>query len=256
MTELLDLDTEGAQQKDNLCGPFWAARLLRDYGVTEWDGEPIDEDLIALRAGTVLPEPSEGSVPPGAGSRTDYRFELPTGSPAESGTDAGALASTLEAAAGGAARCVPFRGTWTAERVEQLVGAAPQLGARLLANVRTGCFWGSRPRIEALLSELEGRPAPDEPPDWDVGHFCELAGLIRGGTGSLVLVRDSYPSFGLNAHHLQPPRVVAAGLERGDGKEGGVLAFAQADRVGVLESLAAEIGLEIGIWDNGTRMRR
>ena len=39
-----------AQQKDNLCGPFWAARVLLEAGFIEWSGEPIDEDLIASRA--------------------------------------------------------------------------------------------------------------------------------------------------------------------------------------------------------------
>jgi hypothetical protein len=54
-----------AQQKDNLCGPFWAARVLVDAGFTDWSGEPIDEDLIATRAGSTLPPASgEPSVPP------------------------------------------------------------------------------------------------------------------------------------------------------------------------------------------------
>jgi hypothetical protein len=255
VTSLLDSRLETSQQKDNLCGPFWAARVLRDFGVIEWDGETIDEDLIALRAGTVLPHPAEGSssVPEGAESLTNYRFVLPTGPPADSGTDAGALLEAIEEASGGAVRCLPVRGEWTGEQVWRLVEAAPELGARLVANVRTGRFWGSRPRPEALLRELDGAVAEGEPPEWDVGHFCELAALIRGRSGALVVVRDSYPSLGLNAHHLQPPRVVAAALERGDGREGGVLAVVPAERAETLRALVAEIGLEIGIWNNGTR---
>src|SRR5438445_59079 len=38
----------GPQQKDNLCGPFWASRILLEAGFIEWSGEPIDEDLIEL----------------------------------------------------------------------------------------------------------------------------------------------------------------------------------------------------------------
>ena len=44
-------ETAGAQQKDHLCGPFCAARVLTESGYSTWDGEPIDEDLVALRAG-------------------------------------------------------------------------------------------------------------------------------------------------------------------------------------------------------------
>ena len=44
------------QQRDNLCGPFQAARVLGELGVREWDGEPVDQDLLALRAGTLLPD--------------------------------------------------------------------------------------------------------------------------------------------------------------------------------------------------------
>lgn len=247
-------DATGLQQKDNLCGPFWVARILRDSGVEVWDGEAVDEDCVAWRVGTVLPDPSDGSVPPGATSLTGYRFDLPRVAPVESGTSAGALADALEAASGGALRVVPVRGDWTAERVEQLLDGASRLGrVRLLANVRTGRFWGSRPPLDTLLAELRGEPAEGPPAEWDVGHFCELVLVVRGPGGSLVLVHDSYPSFGWNARHLQPPRAVAAALGRGDGREGGVLAVASSETAAEVESLARALGLELGIWDNGTR---
>jgi hypothetical protein len=68
-----------------------------------------------------------------------------------------------------------------------------------------------------------------------------------------VLVHDSYPSFGWNARHLQPPRAIAAALQRGDGREGGVLAVVPAKDARRIEALAAELGLEVAPWDNGTR---
>jgi len=239
-----------AQQKDNLCGPFWAARLLRDAGIETWDGEELGQDLVALRAGTLLPEPDDGSVPPGAESLTGYRFELPRAAPAASGTAAGALAGAIEAASEGTLRCIPLRGAWNAERVAGLVDGVR--GARLLANVRTGALWGSRPPLESLLAELRGKRTDGPPADWDVGHFCELELLVRGSGGSLVLVHDSYPSFGWAGRHLQPPRAVAAALQRGDGREGGVLAVAQREAVETVETLADRLELELGIWDNGT----
>jgi hypothetical protein len=223
---------EAAQQKDNLCGAFWAARIIREFGITSMDGQPIDEDLIALKSATVLPDSGPvGALPPGAVSLTSYRYV---------------------SAASGALHCVPIRGQWTAERVARLVEGARAIGgARLIANLRTGRFWGSHPPLTALIDELAGRPAPDPTPDWDVGHYVELAGLITGEGGALVHVHDTYPSLGWDGHHLQPPRVVAAALLRGDGREGGVLVVVPAGRAAEVESLAAGLDLDIGIWDNG-----
>ena len=234
------------QQKDNLCGPFQAARILRELGYE------ADEDELAARARSVLPDPSGGSVPPGAESRSDYRYELATAPPAEAGTAVAPLAQAIESASGGALRCVPLRADWTPERVEALVGRAART-ARLIANIRTGHFWGTRPPFEVLAAELEGREVEGPPSEWDVGHFCELVGLLRGSGGALVAVRDSYPSFGLAGHHLQPPRAVAAALNRGDAREGGVLAVAERENAQRVEALAAELGLDLGYWDNGTR---
>src|SRR4029077_14477061 len=99
--------TSGAQQKDNLCGPFWAARVLNEGGYSSWDGRPIDSDLIALRARTVLPEAHPGpAVPPGAVSLTDYQSELPTAPVEQSGTSAQRLAQAIEAASAGELRVV------------------------------------------------------------------------------------------------------------------------------------------------------
>jgi hypothetical protein len=244
-------------QKDNLCGAFWAALALRASGITEWDGEPVDQDLVALRAGTILPPgPPATSVPPGATPRLDYRVALPVSdAPESSGTDPAALVEVVEAASGGALRAVPLRGRWTAERAEALVERARSLGpdTRLIANLRTGPLWGSRPAPEQLLAHLAGEPVAPPPADWDVGHFVALAALLRGAGGSLVVVRDSYPSLGWDAHHLQPPAALAAALQRGDGREGGILVVVPADAAAATERLALDLGLELGAWDNGTR---
>jgi len=246
------VETAFDQQKDNLCGPFWAARILNESGFTKWDGEPITEDLIALRAGTLLPEPHDSSdVPPGATPYVSYRYQLPIAPVEHSGTSADALARAIEAASGGGLCCVPLSGDWNAHRVERLVDEAAGLGSRLLANVRTGRMWASRPPIEVLLAELEGRSVEEPEADWDVGHFVELEMLIRGPRGSLVVVHDSYPSLGWQGRHLQPPHAVAAALERGDGREGGVLVIVPKVGVNPAKVLAAEIGLDVRFWNNG-----
>jgi hypothetical protein len=246
-------ESAAAQQKDNLCGPFWAARVLNQSGFATWDGEAIDEDLIAFRAGTTLPDSStDAGVPPGALSRAAYRYALPTAPVAQSGTSARALGEAIEAASGDQLRCVQMRGAWNVERVERLLDEARDLGARLIANLRTGLLWGSRPPVEVLLAELEGRPVQDPAADWDVGHFVDLEMLIRGPRRSLVVVHDSYPSLGWSGRHFQPPRVLAAALLRDDGREGGVLAVVPAARAEAAKALVAEIGLDMRPWNNGT----
>src|SRR5439155_25353242 len=101
-----------------------------------------------------LPDvPAAEWVPPGAASKADYAVELPVVPADTAGTAAGALAGAIEAVSGGALRCVPLCGPWIAERVEQLVDRGRVLDARLLANVRTGLLWGSRPPVATLLAE-------------------------------------------------------------------------------------------------------
>jgi hypothetical protein len=243
------------QQRDNLCGPFNIARVLTESGIEEWDGEPIDEDVVASRCGTVLPDSNTLiSVPPGAVSRTGYRYPLPVAPVESSGTSPASLVKAVEAASRGSLLCIPIRGAWTAERVERLVSAAPGLHARLIANLRTGPMWGSRPPVSVLLDELAGRAVQDPAADWDVGHFVELEMLVHGPVSSLVVVRDSYPSLGWEGRHLQPPRILAAALVRGDGREGGVLAVVDRAHSGDATALVGELALEIGAWNNGTRI--
>lgn len=244
----------GPQQKDNLCGPFWAARVLAEAGFSSWDGEQIDQDLIAYRAGTTLPVPTtEPSVPAGASSLTGYRYRLPLATEQESGTSVGGLMAAIEAASGGTLRCIAIRGTWSATRIERLVEEAVRLEVRLIANLRTGRLWGSQATNDAILAELDGKNVEGPAAEWDVGHFVELETLVRGAGGSLVVVHDSYPTLGRQGRHLQPPRIVAAALERGDGREGGVIAVASPATAAAFPAFTAELGLEVGPWNNGSR---
>jgi hypothetical protein len=245
-------DRAAAQQRGNLCGPFHGARVLLDAGVGEWQGTPVDQDLVALHAGTTLPLPARGpQVPAGAERLLDYRYALPQANPERAGTTPGGLARALVLLSGERLECVPLRGRWSEVGLESLLEAAPRLGARLIANLRTGALWGSRPPLGALLAELAGAPPRAAPAaDWDVGHFVELVQLIRGTDGALVVVRDSYPSLGWDGHHLQPPRAVVAALLRGDGREGGVLAVVPAGGGGAVRRLAAQLALEAELWHN------
>ena len=236
------------QQKDYLCGPFHAARVLTDAGVTEWGGEPLDQDLVALRAGTSLPLEDGSAVPPLATSRREYRHQLRRVDRERAGTSAGGLAAAIEELADRRLVAVPVSGGWSAANVDSLVAG---LDARLIANLRTGRLWASRPPVQALIDALDGHDLSDPPPaDWDVGHFVELVQVLRGRRGSLVLVRDSYPSLGYDGVHLQPAVAVARALNRDDGRGGGVLAIVPPTGRAAVEELAAGLGLKTEIWDN------
>jgi hypothetical protein len=86
--------------------------------------------------------------------------------------------------------------------------------------------------------------------EWDEGHFLSLFALIRGTGGALVGVRDTYRSLGWHGHHLQPPAAVAAALNRGDGREGGVLCVVPSASAAPLR--AALTGFDLRMWDNGS----
>ncbi len=245
---------ERDQQKDNLCAPFVGARIIRRAGITQYKGDPVDQDLVAQRSGTTLPDVEGNWVPPAAQARRDYTRPLARSRPEEAGTAPGALAQAIEEISGGLLEVVPVTGDFDGTRVEHLVAGAHTIGASLIANLRTGLLWGSRPEPEAVCAELLGVTQEGPPPDWDVGHFLELQLLIRGPTGSMVVVEDSYPTLGWHGRHLQPPRVVARALMRGDGRAGGVLVVVPRGSAPPAVKLADELGLENRTWDNGSRV--
>jgi hypothetical protein len=126
----------------------------------------------------------------------------------------------------------------------------------LVANLRTGHLWGSRPSAGLLLDHLLGRPVEAPVADWDCGHFLTMVATLRGAGGTLVALRDTYPQLGWGGYHLQPSGVVAAALERGDGHEGGVLCVCAAPAAEALSGRLEEAGFELRHWDNGTPDRR
>jgi len=278
------------QQRDHLCGPYWAARVLRDAGVSTWDGQLVDQDLMATLAGARLPDaraearPKGGhraqpdalvpdteseesrqgaDVPRGARSDRAYRSQLPTTPAHRAGTSVAGLSKAIELVGAERIKCIPMHGKWSAQRISTLMqrchgleveGAASPV--RLIANLRTGLLWGTRPPAQLLLASLRGLDVDGPEPEWDVGHFCELAELLRGRRGELVVVADSYATLGWHGVHVQPIGVVAAALNRSDGRCGGVLAVAPAGLEASVTAVAHATGLEVGVWDNGSEEAR
>lgn len=247
-------DWPEAQQKDHLCGPFVAARLLWRAGVRAPGGGPVGQEELALLAGTVLPESDVPVVPVGAASDPSTGLPLRRARASASGTAAASLARAIEEASDGALGCVGVRAPLTAAVLASLLVEVRALDERvaLVANLRTGRLWGTRPAPGLLLAELRGHPREGPPPEWDTGHYCELSELVRGSGGSLVVVEDTYPTLGWQGWHLQPLRALLSALARGDGREGGVLVVVPTELEGAARALVDSVGGVVGFWDNGT----
>jgi Family of unknown function (DUF6885) len=253
---IAELHARELPQKDSLCGCFWGAIALCAAGVLEVDGERVDQDRVAVEAATVLPEGDPATfVPPGESSRQDYRLPLGVASdPGAGGTAAPAFARALERLAGGRLAVVPVAGPWTAQSVAELIEAVAAVApaTTLVANVGTRWLWGSRPHPAVLGAYLAGQEPEPPPPDWDTGHYVNLAAVLRRQSRALVVVRDSYRSLGWEGYHLQPAGALARALARGEGREGGVLCVCPSSSEAALGGRLGDAGFELRHWDNST----
>jgi len=255
---LLALHAREAPQRDDLCGAFCGALALGAAGIATAPGgeQPIDQDAVALAAGTVVGTHTDPAIlPHGERGRRDYRLALPTVADSSvSGTTAAGLMAAVEELAGGQLAAIPLSGPWTADTLDGLFDllAARERPATLLANLHTRHLWGSHPRADRLLAYLlDGDPAGPAP-DWEVGHFVCVIARLRGPGGSLYGVADTYPALGAQGVHLQPRERLAAAIDRREEPAGGVLAVVHARDAPAVRAGAAALGLNEGVWDNGT----
>jgi hypothetical protein len=253
---LLDFHAQELPQRDDLCGAFCGALALRAAGISERDGEPVDQDAVAIAAASIvsaMPDPS--ILPAGENGRRDYRLQLPTvEDSAVSGTTAAGLMEAIERLAGGRLAAIPLSGPWRTETLAGLfdLAAALERPATLVANLATHHLWGGHPLPHQMLDYLCAGSRDGPPPDWDVGHFACIVGRVRGPGGSLYGVADTYPSLGNMGLHVQPEENLAAAIDRRDKPAGGVIAVVSADDAPQVRAGAAALGLHEGIWDNGT----
>jgi hypothetical protein len=242
-------------QKDELCGAFWGAIALQAAGIVRFGDEPVDQDAVAQRAGTLLSEHPQLSLPAGESGRRDFRLAHPvTADAGASGTSAVGVADALAELSGGELSVLPCSGAWTEQVVVGVMEALIEIGApvTVIANVYTGDLWDFRTGLGPLLAYLATGAAEDRPCDWKVGHFVGLAGLVEGDRGTLVAVADTYPSLGWNAWHLQPAERVAAALTRSDGSEGGLLLVVPSSHAAAVAERMRALGLARAHWSNGS----
>jgi hypothetical protein len=253
---LLDSHAREIPQRDDLCGAFCGALALHAAGLVERSGEPLDQDAVALAAGSVVAGPRDpGTLPRGENGRRDYRLALPSiDDPAVSGTTAEGVVRALGLLSDGHVHAIPYSGPWTSATLAGLFEAAGGLAnpVTLLANLATRHLWGSRASLAQLLAFLLDGEQAGPPPEWDVGHFACVFARVRGPGGTLYALADTYPSLGSSGVHLQPEERLAAAIARPDMPAGGVIAVTLAEDTPALRAAACALGLMEGLWDNGT----
>ncbi len=247
-------------QRDNLCGCFWAWVALRAF-----DGSDLpDEEPAAVAAGCVVPvgetDPAHSFPWGGRGIEPSwpYRLPLPTSTDdAAIGTSAHGVVRAVDELSEGRLVALPYRAeVWTAELVEALIDRLVSLGEIPLlpvANVATEHFIGSTIDSATVFAHLlHGAALPATEPDWRVGHFCTLAGMLHGPAAELVVIRDTYRAMGWRGHHVQTSTSVAAALERDGTGAGGVLLITTKVYAHAVGEAVADLGLVNEPWDNGS----
>jgi hypothetical protein len=254
--ELLAAHVRELPQRDDLCGAFCGVLALHAAGVRSEDGEPIDQDAVALAAGSIVSGVRDaGTLPHGETGRRDYRLSIPTIEDSHvSGTTAAGLGEAIATLSAGSLEAIPYAGPWNAATLAGVFELAAELEhpVTLVANFATHHLWGGRPSVNQLLNYLFDGELDGPPPDWDVGHFACVFGCIRGPRGNLYAVADTYPALGDGGVHMQPQERLAAALERRDMPFGGLFVVTYASDAATVRTGGAALGLSEGIWDNGT----
>ncbi|MBD2068044.1 hypothetical protein H6F93_11000 [Leptolyngbya sp. FACHB-671] len=252
VSQIVQAHRLAGQQHDNLCGPYWAALLLRVYAKLS-----ISTEQAASLAGSVLPMGDPLTwVPKGVRPRYDYGVALPqTDCIQDAGTAAAGLIEAVSSVSREKFSLIPLKADWSENQVEALILLCqenPDWVAVPICNLRTGHLWGSALPLGDAIAYLQGVDIQPPSADWNVGHFVVLAGKIHGTARSLLIVQDTYPEFGWDSYHLQPAAAIAAALNCGDGSEGGVLLFVATQYKAEVEARSKEKGFAIAPWDNGT----
>jgi hypothetical protein len=253
---LLALHAQELPQRDDLCGAFCGALALGAAGIGDRTGATLDQDAVALVAGSVIsPAREAGTLPDGEKGRRDYRLAIPEIEDSDlSGTTAAGVRDAVEELSAGALVALPYAGPWntaTLGGLFELAAALPR-PASLIANFATHHLWGASARVDQLLGYLLDGEQAGPTPDWRVGHFACVFARALGPGGALYAIADTYPALGNRGLHMQPQERLAAALERADMPAGGMLAVVRMEDVEMVRAGAGELGLREQIWDNGT----
>ncbi|MEM8807006.1 MAG: hypothetical protein AAGF01_13355 [Cyanobacteria bacterium P01_G01_bin.38] len=252
---LLSVHNKFNQQPDNLCGPYWVSLLLQAYG-----GVSVSPVEAAIAASTGLPSTGNPTdwLPPAATSLRGAGYDtIPTLADVDAcGTSIHGLIHATDQLSQGRFCLIPLQAdNWEdgLSTVWTLCQTHPDWQAIPILNPHTNYLWGSKLTPPALVSYLQTKQLSPSPPDWSVGHFALLVGQLQGSQNALYALQDTYPHFGWQGLHLQPPEAIAQSLKRPlQTTQGGIALFISTEARAAVEQLVTQPGLQIKPWDNGT----
>jgi hypothetical protein len=247
-------------QLDNTCGAYWARAAVECLSDQRWPDE--EEAALAAATSVLLDDPEPQRWLPWQGARGNaprnhYRLAL-AGAISEdtAGTSARGAVAAIDQLSQQALGVVGVQhAMWSSDVVTSLIRALSTMTVPVVAicNVATKYFDGSQRALADVVGELtHGRASIDAASDWDVGHFCGLAGLIEGDGGAWVGLVDTYRTIGWNGLAVQRPAALAAALHRGGSGTGGVLIVAGTDDLVKVRSTVLIDGIVESMWSNGS----
>ncbi|MEM3922305.1 MAG: hypothetical protein QXG25_05450 [Nitrososphaerota archaeon] len=264
-------------QKENFCGAFAAAYILRGLGYRLHKSEIVDQDYVAylarvnvdprdlerLRAlkreiACLSKEKAEEVIR--ENRSIWYRFDdLPTTlKPQELGASPEGVIYAIQEISMSKFKAIPVKtfskiegDLLTREKMNSfldLLRRAEEYDAQFILNLNTKHLLDSE-RITRLSEKLLLGEEFQEIFREGVGHYVGCGGLIEVDDRQLIIVRETYGKYGA---HLQPAELVRRALLRRDGREGGIIVITPADFEEEVKRFLSERGLRIEIWDNGS----
>lgn len=264
-------------QKENLCGAFSAAYILRGLGYKTYKNEMIDQDYIAYLA-RVNVESSHleilrrlkkemAGLPRGEAEELArkyrniwYKFDaLPTSQkPQELGASPEGIIHAIHEVTMSKLRAIPVK---TCSKTEgnllseekmnvflNIMRRAEEYKAQFILNLNTRYLLDSE-KVSRLSERLLLREEFEKIFRESVGHYVGCAGLIQVDNEALIIIRETYRKYGV---HLQPAEYVRRALLREDGREGGIIIIAPRDEEGKLRNALLSNDFRIELWDNGS----
>lgn len=254
---LLKIHQNDNQQPDNLCGPYWLSLLLKAYG-----GLNVTAVEAAIAASTILPNQGNPTdwLPSNASSLQGANYDqIPTHADLGiCGTSIVGLIHATKTLSNSQFCLVPLQiSDWQTglSAVLNLCQTYPTWQAIPLLNPHTSYFWGANPSLLTIVSYLDSQPISPPPTDWSVGHFNLLIGSVQQAANRLYALLDTYPQFGWQGLHFQPPEALSQSLLRPQQKtQGGLALFVSEEFRSRIEQIITQEELSVSVWDNGSPM--
>ena len=275
-------------QKKETCGSFTLAYMLRGLGFERTGYNEVYEDYVAsiARVNIMLEEAEKwkdamekirnGELTKERARQKYgdilYDFELPVAKePKEAGGSAEGVRVACERITDGKIMAIPipareedkiyFTQNIFSKLVKLIRDFSDEWNIEMIANYNTGHLLDvedeSYNLINIILHWNDTSFFPTS--KWIVGHFVNIAGFVEfkvvNKKSVYVLIRDTYKHFGFGGYHLQPLENFRRALVRNDGREGGLLITAPTENRKKIEGAITNLGLSLGVWDNGSPFR-